>query len=459
MSFRTQTDNIPPIVLEYSPTGVNVSVGTDIKVTFNEQMNTSSYENGIVLIPEVKGTYHWDRNTLSFTPKGELRYSTEYHVTVGLGLKDRAGNAMENLFLFSFTTEPDTYPPHVISHSPFGVEVDIWIDVTVTFSEDMDGQSVESAFSISPHVEGSFSWNGTTLFFSHNEFASNTVYTVTIGSNAKDDDGNSLSEPYQFSFTSKIDPYSPFVVEVDPKGKAVPVDSDITISFNEAMELNSLYRAIVIEPSIAGSTQMEGDSIVVFTPNGLLVKGTTYNVTVTIEAEDLAGNRMQTNYSWEFTTESEEVTSASPFAYDVLFFWIFFVVILIIVIILLYEFVYRRRMVEYIEDEDMELEMPEEDEPQDMDDIMEEEYVRDDLDEGEDGMFAEGEEEGLSDEEPEYGDEPGEEEGYSEEEPGYGDEPGEGEEPLEEEPESKDEEDLDDILKSIDSLEKENSGF
>jgi hypothetical protein len=250
-----------------------------------------------------------------------------------------------------------------------------------------------------------------------------------------------------------VDPYPPYVVEVSPLGDEVPVDSEITISFNEAMALNSLYNAIVIEPFIAGTPTLEGDHIVVFKPNGVLSSGTTYNVTVTSEAEDISGNKMTVDYSWEFTTEKEEVTSASPFSYDVLILWIFLVVILIIVLLVLYEFLYKRRRMEKVEDEYMEHEMSEYEEPQEMEDLSDEEEAQDDLYEGEGEVFSEGGEEGLSDEEPEYGDETGEEE-----------------EPFEEETESEDgdtqydesgevdeeDESLDDVMDSLETLEQEN---
>jgi hypothetical protein len=441
-SFTTQTDNIPPLVLQHSPTGNNVLVRTNITVTFNEPMNTGSFENGIVLAPEVNGSYRWEGNTLILTPDEDMKYSTEYFVTVGIGLSDVAGNPIENLFFFTFITEPDTYPPSVISHSPSGDEVDINLNLTVTFSEAMNHSSVENAFSISPSVLGSFSWNGTTLIFSPSEFINNTVYTATIGIQAKDVTGNFLSEPYQFSFTTKVDPYGPYIIEVAPHGDNVPIDSEIIMRFNEAIDINSLNRAFVVEPNIPGSFTIEVNNIVVFTPNVKLTRGTTYNVTITIEAEDLAGNRMPHNYSWEFTTEEAEVSSASPFAYDVLFFWIFLVIILIIALLAFYEFYIRRRRREEEENGDSELEMPDDEEPEE-------------IDFDDDDMVPLESDEGAEDIQGEPLEDSGESEGYSEEGDAVLEDESTGEEGTVEEVQHREDgsDEIEDILRNI---EKEN---
>lgn len=341
-TFTTQKDDVPPEISEYSPLGNDILVNTTITVTFNEPMNESQVLNAIILIPGINGSYVWDQNTLIFTPDSDLNYATEYIVTVGLELTDLAGNSLTLPFQFNFTTEPDVFAPYIMSHYPVGIEIDLDTIISVTFNEEMNRASVEQSFIIIPSVSGTFSWNGNTVSFHPQLLAGNTEYDITIRTSVQDVFGNSLESQYEFSFTTKVDPDPPYVVEVAPVGIDVPVDSEIVIQFNEPMDINSLQGTLIIEPYIAGTVDMQ-NNILVFTPNGKLAKGTTYNITLLGSAEDLAKNQMGENYSWEFTTEEAKIITTSPFAWDVVFFSLFFIVIVLILVLLLIEFIRKRK--------------------------------------------------------------------------------------------------------------------
>jgi amino acid transporter len=76
--------------------------------------------------------------------------------------------------------------------------------ISITFSEEMDHPSVQSAFSISPNVTGNFTWNGSTMTFTtKNELLPGTTYFVKIEKSAKDAHGNALASAYSFSFITK----------------------------------------------------------------------------------------------------------------------------------------------------------------------------------------------------------------------------------------------------------------
>ena len=67
--------------------------------------------------------------------------------------------------------------------------------VSITFSEPMDKTATENAFSLSPSVSGTFSWDGdgdTMTFEPDSNLGYGTTYTVTITSEAKDLTGNAL---------------------------------------------------------------------------------------------------------------------------------------------------------------------------------------------------------------------------------------------------------------------------
>jgi hypothetical protein len=341
-SFRTQKDRIAPVILAFSPTGENVSVETLITVKFNEPMSETVSENAIILIPGVNGTLTWDDNTLIFTPESDLKYLTEYYVTIGIELADTAGNHLQFPFVFSFITEPDTYSPYVIDHSPSGSDVSITSNITVTFNEEMDHDSVEQAFIFSTDVEGTFVWENNTVIYVVQELEPSTIYTITLSTQAMDISGNPFSEPYQFSFTTQKDPDPPFIIQVIPTGSNVSVNTQIVVRFSESMNQSSLQGALIITPHVTGTISFSGDSLT-FIPNVDLKKGTVYNVTVLKKAKDEAGNSMVFDYSWEFETEPAKISSSSPFPWDVVFFGIFMLAIVLIIFLVLYEFVFKKR--------------------------------------------------------------------------------------------------------------------
>jgi hypothetical protein len=332
LNFTTTNDDVPPYIQSYTPSDENVSVGTQITISFNEIMDKQSVEEALLVVPEITGSLSWDSNTLILTPDGPLAYGTIYYVQVDMGAADAYGNTLETTFLFDFTTEPDVFPPSILGHSPSGTEVALTENITITFNEAMDSSSVESAFEIAPYVSGTFSWDANTVTFSSTELKSATTYSVTLGINAQDIAGNALQSPYQFSFTTVIDPFPPFIIEVEPTGTNVSVSAEIRITFSEPMDNTSLYGAFNISPYVPGALSWDGNTLI-FTPNGKLDLDTTYNVTIYGSALDRGGNAMGVDHSWEFTTELTEVTEEDQYPWEIV--WVFIFLIIFIIFILL----------------------------------------------------------------------------------------------------------------------------
>lgn len=83
------------------------------------------------------------------------------------------------------------------------VPVDTWI--IVVFTNDMQVLPTQAAFSILPEAAGEFTWpTARTLVFKPkpNKFGSKTPYTVTITTDAINQDGENLEVNYTWSFTT-----------------------------------------------------------------------------------------------------------------------------------------------------------------------------------------------------------------------------------------------------------------
>lgn len=97
----------------------DVLVITTVAITFSEEMNQKSVEDG--LICDFDYTASWNGNTLVLTPILELAKSSLYTVTISNGSKDNAGNQIPETYIIGFTTEspaPANAAPVVDVYSP-----------------------------------------------------------------------------------------------------------------------------------------------------------------------------------------------------------------------------------------------------------------------------------------------------------------------------------------------------
>ncbi|MCD4814867.1 MAG: Ig-like domain-containing protein, partial [Methanosarcinales archaeon] len=103
----TTLDNAAPIVTGNTPTGTDVPVTTNITVSFNESMNTTSVQSAFDIDPNVPGILSWSGDMMNFTltPYADLTSDILYNVTIGTGAQDLAGNNLATAYLWNFTTE------------------------------------------------------------------------------------------------------------------------------------------------------------------------------------------------------------------------------------------------------------------------------------------------------------------------------------------------------------------
>jgi Tol biopolymer transport system component len=91
------------------------------------------------------------------------------------------------------------------------------------------------------------------------------------------------------------------------------VDAGITATFSEPMQASTINTTtFTIDNGATGTVSYDANSTTAtFTPTSNLNYDTTYTATITTGAEDLAGNGLLANYTWSFTTRSEENSSGN----------------------------------------------------------------------------------------------------------------------------------------------------
>jgi len=98
----------------------------------------------------------------------------------------------------------------------------------------------------------------------------------------------------------------------------VAVGSSITATFSEPMNGSTIdTNTFTLDNGVTGTVAYDANSTTAtFTPTNNLDYDTTYTATITTAAEDIAGNPMQADYIWSFTTQRETlpptVDSTSP---------------------------------------------------------------------------------------------------------------------------------------------------
>lgn len=308
-------DTTPPTVITTSPasSAVNVDAAIPIAVEFSESMDTASVR--LSASPSIAfGAQSWGfgDTVLTLTPAAPLAYATSFTITVNG--KDRAGNEMTEVS-FTFTTgaPPDTQPPSVINNAPSGgaLAVPITTSLSFTFSEPMNKETVEAAFSATPATDCVFLWDATATLMTCDpmtDLAYDTAYSATLGTGAKDAAGNALVTAHSFGFTTAAAPdlSRPTIVSVSPANlsRGAARSTDIVVTFSEPMDKASAQAAFAITAPTGFSGGVftwdgTGTEMTYHPPEDFLY-GASVAWQVSTTAEDLAGNALAETASFSF---------------------------------------------------------------------------------------------------------------------------------------------------------------
>ena len=196
------------------------------------------------------------------------------------------------------------------------------VPITVTFSREMNMQSVENAITISPVDSLSFNWiDGYTLEIETDSLDFSTDYTITIdGSIAKNTESDQFFDGdndgieggnYQIQLTTMPpDLTAPVLVDKWPSetNEATEIRPIIRLVFDEEVDSSSVTASSVTVSTVNGDVEVNGpishdvindQSVIHFFPAEDLLNNELYNVRIT-GLQDIFGNAMDTT-SFTFT--------------------------------------------------------------------------------------------------------------------------------------------------------------
>lgn len=247
-------DSTAPFVIQIQPLSgaKNISISTQVSLRFSEEMNRTTTESGFSLAsdgPPVAGVFAWSGNLMKFTPNSLLLVGHEYLVRV-VGARDLAGNQIALPIESRFVTI-DLWSPKVEVIAP--KTNDIWNSQPheIKYSIVENGTIPVGGININYSKD-----NGTSWLVAGSGLNNTGSYSWSIPSGldtkdalirveAKDLAGNIGSN---VSGKFKIDSIIPRVNSTSPSNSSinVPVTTNVSITFTEAMNKTSVERSFVM---------------------------------------------------------------------------------------------------------------------------------------------------------------------------------------------------------------------
>lgn len=316
LSFQTDTKPIFS-ALSPAPAATDVMPDAPIVVTFDKPLS-DAVDVTVTLSPETTlGPPTISGSTATFAHADLFQKGTTYTATAWLATVKRhyttktttINEEKVELGSTSFTT---IAAPSIQAHSPTGSGVNPANPIRLEFQQSMDRPSVEAALTIAPPATGTFSWENdqTVIYTPGPALAKATAYTVTLANTAKAASGFTLDESFSWSFTTlgrvAVSDWSP-----NNNATNVDINTNISVTFNQAVDQASAAGAFSLNPSVAGEVAWDGTTMT-FNPSAALAYSQAYTITIAAGVKTVNGLDSDTAFTAKFTTRNQSVMLSVP---------------------------------------------------------------------------------------------------------------------------------------------------
>lgn len=215
--------------------------------------------------------------------------------------------------LVSETSFVTVKEPLLESISPNGNNVYVTDSIKVVFDQVMDQDTAQASFSVSPAIQGDFTWENerTMLFKPAQNLAKQTEYTVKLAPGIKSSKGGITESEitHQFKTIGEV------TASIGPSGSSVKIGVNISINFNQPVDKNVAQSKFSINPSVAGTFSWNGNTMI-FNPNANLAYSTKYDISIGSGVKSIHGIDSKRSYNHSFTTEQLVFTLNVPVYYQ-----------------------------------------------------------------------------------------------------------------------------------------------
>jgi len=248
-------DTIPPFVVSVKPEHLSIEQAIEclISLTFSEEMDASSISTRTFSLfcnsEQVAGVVSYSGNTAVFKPLAVLSYATGYIARITMEVRDLAGNSIQEVYAWNFTTRSkeetktpasssilpstsipaaevtqtippstteditirDSVPPEVVFTNPANKAGGIPVKsiISATFSEAMDSSSISAETFLlkkgTAIIKGAVSYlENTAKLIPEIALSGGSSYKAILKKSIKDQSGNYLVSDYEWTFTTAV---------------------------------------------------------------------------------------------------------------------------------------------------------------------------------------------------------------------------------------------------------------
>ncbi|MCP5100404.1 MAG: Ig-like domain-containing protein, partial [Chloroflexi bacterium] len=230
----TWDTQLKPLVNGFSKPTISTHLAP-VEVSFNYPIDPEKSSSFVSIQPPIEGNWSWndEYTQLTFAPDHRFDTEREYELLFSGTVFTQGGYEVP---------VPDSAlefvsPPTILNTLPGANNAHPSKPIQIMFDRLMDQAATETAVSIIPPIDGSFTWNETTLIFkpARGYFDEFTTYEVTVSTNALGADGEVvLRHPYVWEFnTTKATSAANF--GEGPRYQVVDVNGRRAIQYHAAL--------------------------------------------------------------------------------------------------------------------------------------------------------------------------------------------------------------------------------
>ncbi|MCK5560674.1 MAG: Ig-like domain-containing protein, partial [Thermoplasmata archaeon] len=286
----------------------------DITLTYEDQYYEQIYNYIDIDSDEVDWTFKTNATWLNWGKENHTLFGTPINNDVGsywvrINITDNHGGFDEHYFNLNVINVNDA---PFIDGAPMELEINALEDYELEFSEyvfDVDNSLKDLELIIdTDHAIV----NGLNIIFNYPNSINSELITIAAT------DGLAFSNEHHIEIAVILkDLTFPDVLDKEPTGDGVPITTNITITFSEEMDFETVVDSFEVSPIVYGKF-IQNNTIIIFNPISDFDYNTEYWVTIDITATDLAGNPLQKVIEWNFTTEKPTIdTDNDGFSDDI----------------------------------------------------------------------------------------------------------------------------------------------
>ena len=176
--FKTK---LPPRIASFIRNAEQAFVDAPLNIEFTKAMDFKSVQENISVEPAFAGTIVLSEDKkLSIIPK-KLEFETPYEIKIAKGTKSIDGTYTEEDIVLDFKTIGSV---KIVSASSVwenqNENIGVKNSLSFNFDQEVDKISAQNNFSITPQVDGTFTWNGNTMIFAPSHLLAYDTKYMTV---------------------------------------------------------------------------------------------------------------------------------------------------------------------------------------------------------------------------------------------------------------------------------------